>query len=72
MDLSVEHIPKFRTLISGIPLAALIAEREYSLLGSRTLLVTPRATDRRIKPAGSQAVQCLNLMFGLDETAGLA
>ncbi len=36
---------------------------------SQAVLVT--AIDNTVKGAGGQAVQCMNIMFGLDETAGL-
>ena len=36
---------------------------------SQVVIVT--AIDNTVKGAGGQAVQCMNIMFGLDETAGL-
>jgi N-acetyl-gamma-glutamyl-phosphate reductase len=38
--------------------------------GSRTLVVAC-AIDNLVKGSGGQAIQCANLVFGLDETAGL-
>ncbi len=34
-------------------------------------IVVLAAEDNLVKGASGQAIQCMNLMFGLDETAGL-
>src|SRR4051794_14695124 len=57
VNLSVEHIPQFRTLVSGIPLPAFVPEGENALFRPRTLLVATGSSDGRVKSASSESVQ---------------
>src|SRR5581483_4153930 len=57
VNVRVEEIPKFRALVARVPLTALIAEGKDTLLGTRTLFVTPSATNGGIKTALAQTVE---------------
>ncbi len=45
----VVQIPQLRPLVSGIPLAEAVAEREDALLGAGLFLVAPRAADAGVE-----------------------
>src|SRR6059058_984434 len=49
MDPRVVEIPKFRTLVLGVPLAEFIAKREYPFLRPGFFFVPPRAADAGAK-----------------------
>ncbi|MBI1743816.1 N-acetyl-gamma-glutamyl-phosphate reductase [Candidatus Acetothermia bacterium] len=70
------RIVKERTGIYRFPEPKLVAGTNYCDIGfekdERTgRLVVMSAIDNLVKGAAGQAVQCLNLMYGVDESAGL-
>ena len=57
VDPGVEDIPKFGTLVFGIPLAVNVAEGINTLLGARFFLVAARSAKRCRKSTHSQRVE---------------
>ncbi|MEN9682098.1 MAG: hypothetical protein RLZZ627_1991, partial [Pseudomonadota bacterium] len=62
VDLAVVDIPKFRTLVFGIPAVIFVSEGVDPLLGARLFLITPRTAEGGIE---------LILVQGLFESLGL-
>src|SRR5580704_14920426 len=57
LDARVVKIPQLRPLVARVPLASRDAKGKHALLGSRSLLIAPRATDRRLTTARAQPIQ---------------